>query len=97
MTGKYKKALVDVHNFWRNQIAIGNIAHYNSAVRMRKMSWNDDLRKQAELNVRTCLFGHDKCRKTSKLSLFNHSIFKNVILTILLGNHDNFINLPIEQ
>lgn len=93
MTEEYKEALVDVHNFWRNQIAIGNISHYDSAVRMRKMSWNDDLRKQAELNVRTCIYGHDKCRKTSKL-FFNQSIFKRVILTILLENHDNFIISP---
>lgn len=52
MKEEYKNALVDVHNKYRNSIALGEIEHYGPAVRMAKMHWDNDLAYTAQFNVR---------------------------------------------
>ncbi|XP_031626612.1 antigen 5 like allergen Cul n 1-like [Contarinia nasturtii] len=66
MTSDYKEALVDIHNKYRNMQASGQIKNYEPAVRMAKMRWDADLEYLAELNIRRCIYGHDKCRDTQK-------------------------------
>lgn len=51
MTPEIKAAIVDVHNKWRNQQANGKTPHYEGAVRMATMTWDDELSKLAEMNV----------------------------------------------
>lgn len=55
---------MDVHNKYRNLQALGNIKHYDPAVRMAKMRWDPDLAYTAGFNVRTCIYGHDGCHNT---------------------------------
>lgn len=64
ITPDIKAAIVDVHNKWRNQQAMGKTPHYQPAVRMATLTFDDELAKLAELNVRTCQFGHDQCENT---------------------------------
>lgn len=43
MTEPFKKALLDVHNRLRSDIALGKIAHYNKASNMETITWDDGL------------------------------------------------------
>lgn len=59
-------AIVGVHNEKRNAVALGNVPPYEPAKRMAAVLWDDDLAKNAQLNVQTCVFAHDACRTTGK-------------------------------
>ncbi|XP_055299403.1 antigen 5 like allergen Cul n 1-like [Sitodiplosis mosellana] len=74
MTKDHQQSLVDVHNKYRNLIALGNITHYSPAVRMPKIKWDADLAYTAEMNVRSCVYGHDGCHNTAKYSMSGQSI-----------------------
>lgn len=37
---------------------------FGKASNMSYVTWNIELAKLAELNVKTCIFAHDKCRNT---------------------------------
>ncbi|XP_055301718.1 antigen 5 like allergen Cul n 1-like [Sitodiplosis mosellana] len=74
MTKEYQQSLVDVHNKYRNLIALGNITPYSPAVRMPKIKWDADLAYTAEMNVRSCVYGHDSCHNTAKYSNAGQSI-----------------------
>lgn len=66
MDDAMKKALLDVHNKLRNDIATGKIAHYDQAANMMKLQWDDALAANAALNVHQCEMKHDNCRDTGK-------------------------------
>lgn len=76
-----KNALVDVHNKYRNEIALGNIPNYSSATNMATMQWDNDLANLCSLNVRQCDMVHDKseCTVTStvtfNLNFYHHFFF----------------------
>ena len=53
-----------MHNEFRNRTAAGEVDGYSPAVRMATLEWDDELAQLAELNVKTCVFKHDKCRNT---------------------------------
>lgn len=64
MTKEIAAAIVDVHNKWRNQQALGQTPNYESSARMLTMKWDDELSKLAEINVRKCDFESDACINT---------------------------------
>lgn len=64
MTDEIKKALLGVHNIYRNKIAKGEIPNYDSASNMATIEWDDTLAKFAEMNVRKCEITHDECMNT---------------------------------
>lgn len=66
MNETMKKALVDVHNRHRNEIALGNVDNYDAAANMSTMSWDDDLAHLCKLNIASCAMIHDSCRNTGK-------------------------------
>lgn len=67
ITSEMKSKILDYHNKYRNQQALGQTPNYEPAVRMATMKWDSDLAKLAEMNVRTCIFGHDNCMNTGKM------------------------------
>lgn len=64
MNTSQKEYIVKLHNRMRNKIALGQIPKYSSAAKMPSFQWSDELSYLAELNVRSCSYGHDECRAT---------------------------------
>lgn len=58
--------ILSEHNRLRNQLAIGNLTGFASAVRMPTLAWDATLAAQAGHNARSCDFKHDSCRNTAK-------------------------------
>lgn len=46
---------------------MGKTPNYEPATRMGTLKWDSELAKLAEMNVRTCTFGHDNCMNTGKV------------------------------
>ena len=44
---------------------------------MPTLVWSDELQRLAELNVLSCLYGHDKCRNTIDFPLVGQNIAAN--------------------
>lgn len=53
-TPSEKQILLEEHNWFRNAVALGELRGYATAARMARITWNDELAKLAELNVRQC-------------------------------------------
>lgn len=64
MTDEIKQKILDVHNEYRNKIALGQIPHFSPAANMATMEWDDTLAKFAEMNVHKCEMTHDECMNT---------------------------------
>lgn len=60
-------AYLDTINKYRNQQALGNTPHYDPAVRMATVTWDQHMADLASLNARACTFEHDKCRNTGTI------------------------------
>lgn len=70
MDDDMKNAILNIHNKLRNEIALGNVEHYDQAANMATMEWDDDLAANAALNVHQCEMEHDECRNTGMVALF---------------------------
>ncbi|XP_049541883.1 antigen 5 like allergen Cul n 1-like [Anopheles darlingi] len=66
--------IVSEHNRLRNQLAIGNLTGFASAVRMPTLAWDDTLADQAGHNARSCVFSHDACRNTAKYAYVGQNL-----------------------
>ncbi|XP_055853442.1 antigen 5 like allergen Cul n 1-like [Episyrphus balteatus] len=64
MTPEITAAILNRMNLLRNRLASGNMTKFQPCPRMATMSWNAELSKLAELNVKTCKYGHDACHNT---------------------------------
>lgn len=64
MTEDVVEAILHHHNSKRNEQAMGMTSNYAPATRMATIQWDSELADFAELNVRSCLYGHDKCMNT---------------------------------
>lgn len=64
MTKEIQDALVEVHNHYRNQVALGKEPNFPAATNMAALTWDDELAQLAELNVRRCDYEHDDCMST---------------------------------
>lgn len=60
-----KMKIVNMHNRFRNAIALGKVPRYKTASRMKKMKWSNALAHTAVLNVKTCKYEHD-CHNTRR-------------------------------
>lgn len=58
------EAILHHHNSKRNEQAMGMTSNYAPATRMATIQWDPELAQFAELNVRSCLYGHDNCMNT---------------------------------
>lgn len=68
ITPELQRQLLDVHNKYRNQQAMGQTAHYKPATRMATLTWDPELAKLAAINVKQCEMKHDICRNTGKIT-----------------------------
>uniref|UniRef100_G3CJR9 Salivary antigen-5 n=1 Tax=Dipetalogaster maximus TaxID=72496 RepID=VA5_DIPMA len=62
ITGKYRKAVVSIHNYYRNLTAAGEAGEYYKqppAENMLQLTWDDDAASKAVELANTCVFGHD--------------------------------------
>ncbi|XP_055686740.1 antigen 5 like allergen Cul n 1-like [Lutzomyia longipalpis] len=56
------QAILDRHNYYRNEIACGRIGGYPTASKMPVMEWDEELEFLATQHVQHCNFQHDGCR-----------------------------------
>lgn len=52
--------LVNIHNQYRSDIALGKYAPYQQAANMATMKWNDVLADLCVYNVKQCAMTHDE-------------------------------------
>lgn len=64
ITEDLKGNIMNLHNYYRNEIATGKSAPYPKANRMREMIWDKELEYLAGLHVKTCNGIKDGCRST---------------------------------
>ncbi|CAH0554407.1 unnamed protein product [Brassicogethes aeneus] len=81
MDDETRKFLVDVHNEYRNKIALGKEPQFNGTIsNMQMMSYDLELERMAQCHANECKTskknGHDKCRKTSKFTSVGQNIHK---------------------
>lgn len=62
-----QQTLLNVHNKFRNQQALGQTPNYSPAAKMATMQWDPTLAALCELLDRNCTFAHDACRNTRNL------------------------------
>lgn len=68
MNDDMKKTILDAHNKLRNDIALGQVEHYDQAANMATLEWDDGLAAQAALNVHQCEMKHDDCKNTGRIA-----------------------------
>lgn len=73
MDDAMKKAILDVHNKLRNDIASGKVEHYDQAANMMALQWDEGLAGTAAKNVHQCEMKHDDCRGTGKTARENRT------------------------
>ncbi|KAG4074792.1 hypothetical protein HA402_006431 [Bradysia odoriphaga] len=76
MTNSMKYFILNKHNQLRSFVAMGQIDGYDSADSMAQMTWDDELANLAEMNVKTCKFGHNKCFKTDRFPLAGQNLYE---------------------
>lgn len=64
VTPELKNLIVDTHNKYRNQVAIGDLKGYEPAAQMNLVQWDEDLAETAELMAEHGTYKHDQCRAT---------------------------------
>lgn len=64
ITDELKDTILNLHNYFRNQISTGKIPPYPKAKRMREMVWDKELGYLASLHVKKCNGMKDGCRST---------------------------------
>lgn len=75
MNDSLKATILDYHNHFRNEIALGRIGNFPQAKRMGVMKWDDTLQYLAEQHVSHCTFAHDQCRATHTYPRSGQNIF----------------------
>ncbi|KAG5886664.1 hypothetical protein JTB14_009482 [Gonioctena quinquepunctata] len=64
---KFRRWVLDEHNYYRNTIAVGNITKYGGpAANMMALSYDLELEYTAICSVTQCIYVHDKCRRTKE-------------------------------
>lgn len=64
MTEELKATIINLHNYFRNEIATGKSPPYPKGKRMREMTWDKELAYLASLHVKNCNGKKDGCRST---------------------------------
>ncbi|XP_063695778.1 antigen 5 like allergen Cul n 1-like isoform X2 [Culicoides brevitarsis] len=77
MNSTLKEKILYKHNFYRNQLAGGNLTGLTAllpATRMPTYEWDDELSYLAQINANQCKFGHDECRSTKNFPFAGQNI-----------------------
>lgn len=85
MTADIIALILQRHNTARANIANGKIGSFLTADRMIEMSWDNELASIAEMNAKTCVFAHDKCRNTAAFKYAG----QNIAMTSSSPNYKN--------
>ncbi|XP_055911666.1 antigen 5 like allergen Cul n 1-like [Eupeodes corollae] len=88
LSPQIKQMIVDKHNAYRNQLALGKVPHFPSANRMATMKWSDELEFMAKLNVKSCTGTHDSCRNTPKFKQSGQNIGRQTIFGDKISSAD---------
>lgn len=94
MNDAMKKAILDVHNKLRSDIANGKIPNYSKAANMKVLTWDQELTDRAALNVHQCEMKHDDCRSTSKTAKRDSKLIVCTIMSAHLSSYDKQVNIP---
>ncbi|CRL08248.1 CLUMA_CG020871, isoform A [Clunio marinus] len=84
-----KQYIVDLHNYYRSQVAYGLTTSYldekqfPTASRMMKLQWEEEQAVLASLHLKTCL-SHDPCHNTFYNTSSNRLIFSGQNIAFLL-------------
>lgn len=76
MDQKMKNYILSLHNSARSRTALGKLPGFPPARKMPLLRWSNELANLAELNVKTCKYGHDSCRNTDKYRFAGQNIFR---------------------
>uniref|UniRef100_A0A1A9VBH6 SCP domain-containing protein n=1 Tax=Glossina austeni TaxID=7395 RepID=A0A1A9VBH6_GLOAU len=81
VTKKFKRIVIDIHNYYRNLIAGGSQENVNNSVkfpiasRMRALLWDDELEYNAKLHIQAAKrMVHDNCRATARYPLAGQNL-----------------------
>ena len=66
MTQEIKDLILNQHNQFRSDIALGKYEPFPTASRMAQMQYCPELEIPAILNTKQCNMKHDECRNTRK-------------------------------
>lgn len=83
MTDEIIEKILENQNKRRNEQALGNTPNYEPAVRMATIVWDLELAKLAEMNVRSCVYGHDACINTGKPKRKNKKCLKTALIGLI--------------
>ncbi|XP_060809711.1 venom allergen 3 homolog [Amyelois transitella] len=79
MTGWMRYQILLLHNKHRDNIAMGLDPGQPSASNMRKMYWDYELEKMAEVWARQCQKRHDECRNTIRFNVLQNMDVRPVL------------------
>uniref|UniRef100_A0A1A9X481 SCP domain-containing protein n=1 Tax=Glossina brevipalpis TaxID=37001 RepID=A0A1A9X481_9MUSC len=80
-TNKFKRFILETHNYYRNIVAGGEAtslaagSYYPKAGRMRELLWDDELAYGAKLHLTAAkMMDHDECRSTQRYLLAGQNL-----------------------
>ncbi|XP_055531206.1 antigen 5 like allergen Cul n 1-like isoform X2 [Wyeomyia smithii] len=76
---RLKSLILREHNTRRNSIACGLVIPHQPAAGMPEVLWDNELQHLAWCNARRCVYGHDRCRSTSKFEWPGQNIASKTI------------------
>lgn len=69
MTKENIDLILNQHNQFRSDVAMGNYEGFPQASRMAQMQYCPELELLASLNVKQCNMKHDECRNTRNYNI----------------------------
>lgn len=79
MTTWMKYQILQLHNRYRDNIAMGLEAGQPPAANMRKMYWDYELEEMAEIWARQCQKRHDECRNTIRFNVIQNMDVRPIV------------------
>lgn len=70
MTKEMIELILNQHNQFRSDIALGKFEGFPEASRMAQMQYCKELELPAALNVKQCNMKHDECRNTRNYKFY---------------------------
>ncbi|KAG4071195.1 hypothetical protein HA402_001185 [Bradysia odoriphaga] len=77
MTTDFINLILRKHNTLRADTANGRIPGYLTANQMSELTWDSELAYLAEINAKSCTYGHDDCRNTASYRFVGQNIALN--------------------
>ena len=70
-----QQAMLDLHNYYRNEIALGNVTHHPSATNMNKLQWDPALAAVAQSYADLCYWEHNPARTSDMYYYSDYASF----------------------